>query len=141
MVIAHLLGGGEITINWFAPFVLIASGAIFFIKNPREFRGPSLAAVLLVFQVAGHFSFGMSHSDGRMSIAHVVALFISFHLIRHFEEIVFRVGNYFTQRIAFEQIDPPKSLVQIAFSVQRTDESQDVLRHFSGRAPPLRAAA
>ena len=141
MVIAHLLGGGEITINWFAPCVLVLSAAIFFHKNPKEFSGPTLAALLLIFQLVGHASFGISRSDGRMSLAHVVALLISYHLVRHFEEIVNRVGIYIRPTVAFTPITLVERLSQDSFHTQCCNKSHNGLRHLSNRAPPLLAAA
>lgn len=141
MVIAHLLGGGEITINWFAPLVFFSSAAIFFIKNPKEFSGPTLAALLLIFQLVGHASFGMSHSDGRMSVAHVVALLISYHLVRHFEEIVNRVGIYIRPIVAFTPLTLVEILSQVSLHTQCCNKSHNGLRHLSDRAPPFLAAA
>ena len=141
MVIAHLLGGGEITINWFAPCVLVLSAAIFFHKNPKEFSGPTLAALLLIFQLVGHASFGISRSDGRMSVAHVVALLISYHLVRHFEEIVNRVGIYIRPIVAFTPITLAERLSQVSLHTQCCNKSHNGLRHLSDRAPPFLAAA
>ena len=141
MVIAHLLGGGELTVNWFAPLVFFASAAIFFIKNPKELSGPTLAALLLLFQVVGHSSFGISHSDGRMSVAHVVALLLSYQLVRNFEEIVARVGIYITPTIIFRPITLAERVVQAAFYTQCCDKSYKGLRHLSDRAPPSVVAA
>ncbi|MEI7541418.1 MAG: hypothetical protein WCJ89_08075 [Actinomycetes bacterium] len=140
MVIAHLLGGGEITINWFAPLVFISSTAIFIIKNPKELSGPTLAALLLIFQLVGHASFGISRSDGRMSVAHVVALLISYQLVRHFEEIVDRVGIYITPTIPFTPISIAERLAQDVFYTQCCNKSHNGLRHLSDRAPPFAAA-
>ena len=141
MVIAHVLGGGAITINWFAPCVLFLSAAIFILKNPKDFAGPELAAVLLVFQVAGHFSFGISHSDGRMSLAHVVALLISYHLVRHFEEILDRVGIYIRPTIVFTPIALAERSSQESFYAQCCNKSHNGKRYLSDRAPPFLAAA
>lgn len=141
MVIAHLLGGGEITINWFAPFVFFSSTAIFFIKNPKEFSGSTLAALLIIFQIAGHASFGISRSDGRMSVAHVVALLISYHLVRHFEEIVDQVGIYICPTVIFTPIILVERLSQDGFHTQCCNKSHNGLRHLSNRAPPFLAAA
>ena len=141
MVIAHLLGGGEITINWFAPLVFFSSAAIFFIKNPKEFSGPTLAALLLIFQLVGHASFGISRSDGRMSVAHVVALLISYHLVRHFEEIVNRVGIYIRPTVAFTPITLVERSSQDSFHTQCCNKSHNGKRYLSNRAPPLLAAA
>ena len=141
MVMAHLIGGGELIITWFAPFVFISSTAIFFIKNPKEFSGPTLASVLLIFQLVGHASFGMSHSDGRMSVAHVVALLISYHLVRHFEEIVNRVGIYIRPIVAFTPITLVERLSQVSLHTQCCNKSHNGLRHLSDRAPPFLAAA
>ena len=141
MVIAHLLGGGEITINWFAPLVFFSSAAIFFIKNPKEFSGPTLAALLLIFQLVGHASFGISRSDGRMSVAHVVALLISYQLVRHFEEIVDRVGIYIRPTVVFTPITLVERLSQESFYAQCCNKSHNGLRHLSDRAPPFQAAA
>ena len=141
MVMAHLIGGGELIITWFAPFVFISSTAIFFIKNPKEFSGPTLAAVLLIFQLVGHASFGMSHSDGRMSVAHVVALLISYHLVRHFEEIVNRVGIYIRPIVAFTPLTLVEILSQVSLHTQCCNKSHNGLRHLSDRAPPFLAAA
>ena len=141
MVMAHLLGGGEITINWFAPLVFFSSAAIFFIKNPKEFSGPTLAALLLIFQLFGHASFGISRSDGRMSVAHVMALLISYHLVRHFEEIVDRVGIYIRPTFTFTHITLVQRLSQDCFHTQCCNKSHNRLRHLSDRAPPFLAAA
>ena len=140
MVIAHLLGGGEITINWFAPSVLVLSAAIFFFRNPKDLAGPELAAVLLVFQMAGHFSFGMAHSDGRMSVAHVVALVVSYHLVRHFEGIVDRVGIYICPTIVFTPITLIERLTREVFIEQCCNKSHNRLRQLANRAPPFAAA-
>ena len=141
MVIAHLLGGGELIITWFAPFVFSSSTAIFFIKNPKEFNGPTLAALLLIFQLVGHLSFGNPKSDDRMAVAHVIALTLSFQLVRHFESIVSRVGSMFARNFTFKLIAIPQIFSQQVFSVQSFDKTSNILRSLSDRAPPLRAAA
>jgi hypothetical protein len=141
MVIAHLLGGGEPTIRWCAPLVFVFSATLIFLKNPKDFSGPKLGSVLLLFQFAGHFSFGASSNGGRMSMAHFAAVVISFHLVRHFEEILSRVGIFITHNIIFEPINLPEKLVLIAAYFERIEESQRVLRHLRERAPPSIAAA
>lgn len=141
MVIAHLLGGGEPTIRWFAPLVFVFSATIIFLKNPKDFSGPKLGAVLLLFQFAGHFSFGASPNGSRMSMAHFAAVIISFHLVRHFEEILSRVGFFIAHKIVFEPINLPEKLVLTASNFLRIEESQRVLRFVYERAPPSIAAA
>ena len=136
MVIAHLLGGGELTINWFAPCVLVFSLVMFYIKNPRDFAGPELAAILIVFQAAGHFSFGISHSDGQMSIAHLVALIVSFNLVRQFERIIERVGIYLARNFVFNFFKFPEKLVNPSIWVRRFNNSHECLKHAFERAPP-----
>ena len=74
-------------------------------------------------------------------MAHFATVIISFHLVRHFEEILSRVGIFITHNIIFEPINLPEKLVLIAAYFERIEESQRVLRHLRERAPPAIAAA
>ena len=74
-------------------------------------------------------------------MAHFAAVIISFHLVRHFEEILSRVGFFIAHKIVFEPINLPEKLVLTASNFLRIEESQRVLRFVYERAPPSIAAA
>ena len=141
MALAHLIGGGALTVTLFAPALFICSAFFLFIKAPNEFSGPALASLLLIFQIGGHLCFTMPHSDTRMSIAHAIAVFLSFHLVRHFEELIARIELFITQTITFTPIKLV-DFVKIGFFSRIWCINSEILAsHLFERAPPASAAA
>ncbi len=140
MVLAHLLGGGELTLNWLAPFFLLLSVGVFYSLGSQEFSGPVLTSILLIFQMGGHLALGVSHSEIRMSFAHGIALLVSFHLVRHFEQIVSRVESFFSHLIILRPVNYPITTTIFPFSYRNTFTPIVFFDHIFERAPPLRAA-
>ena len=141
MVFAHIVGGGELTTNVFAPALLLLTSAVIFFKSPKDFSGPTLAAILLCFQLAGHLCFSMPDSDIRMTMAHAFALLLSFQLVRHFEQLISRLEIYITQPITFHSINLVK--VELADFIEYVwCKKLEILgAHLFERAPPYSATS
>lgn len=140
MLLAHLLGGGDLTLNWLAPSFLFVSFGVFYSLNSQEFSGPVLATVLLIFQLAGHVALGASHSDSRMSCAHGLALFVSFHVVRHFEALVSRVESFFCVLRILTPTTIPLFETRSIFAYRHIYSPLVCLNHLFERAPPILAA-
>ena len=90
MIAAHAIGGGSFEFSLFLPIILIGTYLFFYFRKVNEFSGPQLAALVLVFQFLGHMTInghGM-HSNLGMSISHLVAGVIGFHVVRRCERCI-----------------------------------------------------
>ncbi len=141
MALAHIVGGGELTISGYAPFVLIISTIIFSLRTPKELSGPELAAILLIFQISGHLCFAMPHNDHRMFFAHLVAVIVSFQLVRHFEALISSIEQFLAQAFNFKQITFTMVPYIVIIHSGWLPRLKFLDCHLFERAPPFSAAA
>ena len=140
--LAHHMGGGDLQ---FSPTVIplfVFSVAILTTRPPRELQGPTLALILVAFQVIGHFTSNVppAQSTLRMSFSHIFAVVASYVLTRKSE-------NYILNLLAFVQwAFIPRTFRSFVFSFFKgvlivfgmgTLHSERCGEIFRNRAPPF----
>jgi hypothetical protein len=95
VIFSHHLGGGTFSVK---PVILISialSISYFSFKPINEFKGPQLAAALVIFQLIGHllFSENSLSSGVQMYLSHCIAVFLTYYLAQNFEKVLLSIDG------------------------------------------------
>ena len=139
---AHILAGGE-SLSLHSALLLtlfsIAIAALLIRKSGDPIR---VALAIFIAQNAGHFILGgQASSESQMLLAHVSSGFVSYHVLRYFDETLPDLGRAFisllTPALPYLRIEILLPYCEAKFSYQDLN-TQYLSTAYSLRGPPLR---
>lgn len=142
VLIFHHLGGGSFSLSPIT-LPLFALSIVYFNARPlKEFNGPGLAAILVVFQILGHFVFHNSStiSAARMYAAHGIAVVLTYFISRHFEKISNAIDALIESvlpKVRFGVFNPKIEQIVLWIESQNRALATLVFSVLRGRAPPV----
>lgn len=145
VITSHHLAGGEI-VN-ISPLCLISIAAFVFfsVKFPKSLEGPKLAALLLIFQLVGHFILNTnSTSDIKMFFSHAFALYATYKFIEKIDFIETGLFEFFSKIILPIKLHPIQLTqveIEIYFEYQNIFTFRVLRNVIQGQAPPFRSCA
>ena len=142
VTLSHHLAGGQIQ-NFRMLYLLLIATFLFFWKKPlKNFEGPSLAAILIIFQLLGHILMQQNtdNSNSQMVFSHTFSILLTYSFARKVDELAQKLF------LLIKDVFIPKALR--SFSIrdlgQRISHSQIFtfysdfqLQSIQGRAPPF----
>ena len=142
VTLSHHLAGGEIQ-NFKMLYLLLIATFLFFWKKPlMNFEGPSLAAILIIFQLLGHILMqqNTANSDSRMFFSHTFSILLTYSFARKIDELAQKLF------LLIKDVFIPKTIK--SFSIRDLDQKISLPQIFAfysdfhikstkGRAPPF----
>jgi len=142
VTLSHHLAGGQIQEFKMLYLLLIATFLFFWKKPIKNFEGPSLAAILIIFQLLGHILMqqNTANSDSRMIFSHTFSILLTYSFAKKIDELAQHV--YLLIRDIF--IPRIIRLFSISYLGQRIIHNQDFsfysnfhIQSIQVRAPPF----
>jgi len=142
VALSHHLAGGQIQDISMLYLLLIATFLFFWKKPLKNFEGPSLAAILIIFQLLGHILMQQNadNSDSRMFFSHTFSILLTYSFARKIDELAHHV------LLLIKEVFIPKIFISlwILDFAQRINNplffffySDFHIKSTNGRAPPF----
>jgi hypothetical protein len=145
LIASHHIGGGSFEITQGFIFLMVASTLFFWAKPPRDFQGPWVAAILVIFQGIGHWVLPINSeiSEVRMTFSHLAAVVGTYFLAKYFDHIYYFLLQAITALFGIQLFEKTVYGAQIA-SISPAHSSNSIANELFeialGRAPPFLVA-